>query len=276
MQTRIKVATKYTAVLFLLLSAASILVSGVANALSYAALPLGERVKDSDLVVLGQLINVKPKYYSITSDLGSKPERGLGESTYIYDIGQIRIDRILKGAGHKGQIGFAFRHIKDEPISFTEGQRGIWILHKGWGGFFNVQHPDNFLEHGSLPTIQEAVNAADEYFSTGLITKVMKAMIWETLLMTPWVLILVVALRQYRRYHHWTNAFQVLGPGMVLLSVCLTPVFPSLMVYRATGMVPTIALATFCIGYLVATRQESRWTGANEEVEATHPADWGR
>ena len=275
MNTRITFATKGPAVLVSMAFVVGILVWWTANA-SWRAVPLSERIKDADLVVRGELYDVKPKYYSITWRPGNESEQ-----TDIFDIGKISKERILKGErGDKGGVGFAFPHA-DQPnhpfrhmhTSFTEGPRGIWILHRGTGGFYYVRRPDNFLEDKVLATFQIAEKAVGRHVSTGLATTVMEAMIWQTLVMVPWVLILIVALMRYRHDHHWTNALQALGPGIFLLSVCLTPVLPSLAVISATGMVPTMALSTFCVGYLVAARRETAEVRANEEVEPAHAVD---
>jgi len=134
---------------------------------SWEAIPLTERIKDAELVVVGQLTDLKPQYFSITWHVDKYYLRA-EERTDIYDVGNIRIDKILKGSWHEGQLGFAFDHANqpDNPfrhmkISFTENQRGIWLLHRGTGGFFYVRRPDNFLNQDSLKDVQDALKTIE-------------------------------------------------------------------------------------------------------------------
>jgi len=133
---------------------------------SWLAVPLADRLELEDLVVLGTLHDVKPNYYKITWFPGKpKPSgQGLGEYTDVYDEGKIEIERLLRGTWHEGsislafdqpnQLGNPFRHMHR---SFSEGQRGIWILHRGVSGSFGVGRPDNFLSADSLSKVEAAL-----------------------------------------------------------------------------------------------------------------------
>ncbi len=109
MKTRFTGATKGPAVLLLTTFVVSFLVSGIANS-CWEFVPLSERIRNADLVVLGQLINVEPKYYGITWNLGDESQ----EVMDIFDIGEIRVDRFIKGDYHAGNLGFAFDNT-DQP-----------------------------------------------------------------------------------------------------------------------------------------------------------------
>lgn len=132
---------------------------------SWEAVPLEERIEDADLVVLGRLVDVKPKYFSIRHNI-HEYHQNLKDYTDVYDVGSIRIDKILKGSWHEGQVGFAFDHA-DQPknpfrhmkIFFEENQYGIWILHRGTAGYFSVRRPDNFLPEESLEEVLAAVES---------------------------------------------------------------------------------------------------------------------
>jgi hypothetical protein len=143
---------------------------------SWARVPLADRIEDAELVVLGELIGVKPEYFSITWNR-HKYHPSLKNYTDVYDVGNIRIDKILKGSWHDGQVGFAFDHpeqpenpFSHRKVSFTEKQRGIWLLHRGTGGLFYVRRPDNFLTEDSLKDVQDALKAIRK--RTGAVPKI--------------------------------------------------------------------------------------------------------
>ena len=109
MKTRFTLTTKGPAVLFPMILVGSLLISGIANA-SWAAVPLNERIKDADLVVLGQLVDVKPKYYSITYNIGEESSWGLGEHELAMESMQKALD------AHDGGLVYVNTNPRFEPL----------------------------------------------------------------------------------------------------------------------------------------------------------------
>lgn len=138
-----------------------ILLRAISAHASWLAVPLIDRINDADLVILGELQSVNPKYFSITWHQSKPPY------TSIYDIGDIKIEKVLKGSWHEGKLTIQFDHPNQpkHPFrhmlrSFQPKQRGIWILHRTDGGFFEIRRPDNFMDVDKLQEVTDTIKSA--------------------------------------------------------------------------------------------------------------------
>jgi hypothetical protein len=113
--------------------------------------PLQNRVKDADVIVIGELEDIVVNRFSIVHHeyvIDSEVESGCGpaDHEYRFDAGALKIESVLKGELPSGRpVYVAFRTdyemrppgdppcrwmSPDPGLKFYEGQRGIWILRK--------------------------------------------------------------------------------------------------------------------------------------------------
>jgi hypothetical protein len=132
----------------------------------WAWLPLSERVKEAELIVVGTLTDVVEKHFSITY----YKEEKINYSRY-YDVGEIEVTRFLKTPGYTPifvPIAFHSREqrgpcgtgpIDSTDINLNEGDYGIWLLERDgfFTRFFYIMRPDNLLPSELLCEIEDII-----------------------------------------------------------------------------------------------------------------------
>jgi hypothetical protein len=133
--------------------------------------PLEDRVKTADLIVIGTLGDIVPGRYSVTyhryfmnpAEIESQGER---DRELFYNSGTINIERVLKGKTPRKSIPFSYyRNVlvngerssisTMEDYSFYSGDRGIWLLQKDtlFIRSYGVNNPDNLVPLDSLDVV---------------------------------------------------------------------------------------------------------------------------
>jgi hypothetical protein len=131
---------------------------------SWTEYPLRNRVKDADLIVIGELQGKREGFELRYSETW-------GDSTYsreiLYAIGRIRVTEILKGtprwetvellvydgSGRDGRP--VFNPVKEDLI-FWEGDSGIWILQEyKFFKAYGVDYPNSCLPIDSLNVVRK-------------------------------------------------------------------------------------------------------------------------
>lgn len=96
-------------------------------------IPVTERVKTADLVVVGKISGIKER-----ATTASYPHQK-GSTTFSYDVGMVRITRVLKSRNpfksKTVKVAYQSRRLKGESenfpdygVYFTNGDEGIWFL----------------------------------------------------------------------------------------------------------------------------------------------------
>jgi len=129
---------------------------------SWAAMSLEELFNEAELVVVGELGEVRRKVYASR----------LLQANYetIYDSANIQVERVLKGHWTRDHVSFNFpnpnqrRHpFRHMLLSYEAGYHGIWFLRRGdTGAYRTLGHPRAFSPMGSLPEVEAVLKAAEE------------------------------------------------------------------------------------------------------------------
>ena len=138
------------------------------RASGWKEVPLENRIKGADLVVVGKLVDVREGLSISYAEDWDGAHPGL---EVFYNTGRIIVRDFLQGDRWPSTLTFIFpagraKRKKDgadvisamwDDFEFSEGDTGIWILHHGRIGAFSniITRPDNYLPIDSLEAVKK-------------------------------------------------------------------------------------------------------------------------
>lgn len=147
---------------------------------SWMPTTLEEKVAAADVIIVGEIVRVRPKRFSITWH--EDEETGVPGHSIFYDVGILKVDMVLKGA-HPGlinkgdgdansvgsiRVAFQSKDQDEHPfphmiLSHHVGEKGTWFLgrERAITGFYFSTSAENPLPETEIVKVKEIVGASD-------------------------------------------------------------------------------------------------------------------